>query len=66
MTGPDDTSPARPSGQGLRPAPTGHDEALAAAARAARAIRYGDIRLTIHEGRIDQPAATEKTRFAAG
>jgi hypothetical protein len=56
------TSAAPAAGSGPPPV---HDQALAAAARAANAIRYGDIRLTIHDGRIVQLEVTEKTRFSS-
>lgn len=38
--------------------------ALSCVAEALGKIRFGDIRLTIHEGRLVQVDVTEKTRFS--
>jgi hypothetical protein len=34
-----------------------------AVAAAVATLRYGDIRLTVHDGRVVQMETTEKTRF---
>lgn len=47
----------------LRPA---EQQALSAITEALSRIRYGDIRLTIHDGRLVQLDVTEKTRFQPG
>lgn len=39
------------------------EDALALVARALDRIRFGDIRLTIHEGRLVQVDITERTRL---
>lgn len=41
-------------------------QALAAVTEALARIRYGDIRITIHDGRLVQLDVTEKTRFQPG
>ena len=47
--------------------PTALDEApsaiLPAISQALARLRFGDIRLTVHEGRLVQMDVTEKTRF---
>jgi len=46
------------------PATTLPDPAVAIIVEALGRLRYGDIRLTVHDGRLVQVDVTERTRFA--
>lgn len=46
------------------PQPRSQADGLALVAQALDRIRFGDIRLTIHEGRLVQVDITERTRLA--
>jgi hypothetical protein len=39
------------------------DEWLAVVRASAKEMRFGSIQITVHEGRVTQVEATEKTRF---
>jgi hypothetical protein len=54
----------RPSPQPPRRAETVPDRAVAQIIEALDRIRFGDIRLTVHEGRLVQIDITERTRFS--
>ena len=42
------------------------DEWLAAVRSRVAGMRFGSIQITVHDGRVTQVEATEKTRFAQG
>lgn len=46
-----------------RPATAGADAMLAVVTNALDRLRFGDIRLTVHEGRLVQIDVTERTRL---
>lgn len=54
-----DTVPERDAGGSAPPQP-----ALAHVVEALGRLRFGDIRLTVHEGRLVQVDVTERTRFS--
>lgn len=57
--------PPKPDPGGSQIEPTTRDDALATIGAALDRLRFGDIRLTIHDGRIVQLEVTEKKRFTA-
>jgi hypothetical protein len=56
----------RPEIQLAGPRPTAAEAALAHIAEALARVGFGEIRLTIHEGRLVQIDVTERTRFSQG